>query len=327
MSDANHSAPSNFVARDIGMVAADWIQRRDFDNWTEIDEKALQAWLDESPAHQVAFLRLDCGWQRASRLSALRSPDRFQRREQKSISPWVVRATCAAFAIGALITGANWLSSELSRTTFATPVGAHEILTLKDGSQIELNTDTVLQISKSGPTREVWLEKGEAYFQIVHDPAHPFIVNAGKRRITDIGTKFVVRYSEQKLRVAVMEGGVEFDLSSDDERSHRHQLIAGDVAIANAASVSVFKVAPDMIADETGWRRGVIVFHRTSLAEAAAQINRYGGKKLIIANARIGKLVIGGTFPINNVLALAEAAQDSFGVHVENRPDAIVLSH
>ncbi len=328
MSGADTTEPQDGLARKIGLEAAAWIQRRDFDAWTVADQTALEAWLDETPAHRVAFYRLDFGWQRTSRLAALRPHgSNSAERQRTSGSKHIVRAAAVILVVGSAAVAGTWLSSQLNRTTYATPVGAHEILTLKDGSQIELNTDTVLQIAKSGATREVWLEKGEAYFQVVHDPAHPFLVNVGQRQIFDIGTKFVIRREDQNLRVAVSDGSVSID-SHQTGQTRPLILKAGDVAVANAGSVSVsvLKASRQALSEELGWRRGVLVFHHVSLAEAAERINRYGGKKLTIADSKIGRLVIGGTFPINNVMALAEAAQDLFGLHIENRGDEVVIS-
>jgi transmembrane sensor len=312
----------------IGMQAAAWIERRDFEQWNEADEAALKAWLEESPAHRIAFFRLDFSWQRTARLAALRSSNstRTQALNKRRILSAIFRAAMIVAGVLALAGGGMLLFPQMNRTSYSTNIGAREILALKDGSQIELNTDTVLQVSKSGHQREVWLEKGEAYFQVAHDSVHPFIVRVGDRRITDIGTKFVVRRDDRKIRVAVLEGGVELKQTGAGDQSKSAVLRAGDVAVADANSFSVTKKSEFALTEELSWRNGVLVFDHTTLADAAFEINRYGGKKLIIADAAAGRIMIGGTFPINNVMAVAEAAQDSLGLHVEDRGDEIVIS-
>ena len=82
---------------------------------------------------------------------------------------------------------------------FATTLGSHRIIKLADGSRIELNTDTVARVDVTATRRLVSLEKGEAYFEIVHDPVHPLVVLAGKQRITDLGTKFSVRANGDQI--------------------------------------------------------------------------------------------------------------------------------
>ena len=52
--------------------AADWFSRKTLWNWSEIDEAALQAWLAQSAAHELALWRLEAGWVRGERMSALK---------------------------------------------------------------------------------------------------------------------------------------------------------------------------------------------------------------------------------------------------------------
>jgi transmembrane sensor len=51
--------------------AAEWLAKRDSGSWTGDDERELQAWLDASTAHNVAFIRLEAAWSQALRLKAL----------------------------------------------------------------------------------------------------------------------------------------------------------------------------------------------------------------------------------------------------------------
>ena len=91
-------------------------------------------------------------------------------------------------------------------TIYATDIGGRKILSLSDGSKIELNTDTSLRIAKGSGGRRVWLDKGEAYFEINHNAAWPFIVTAGTHRVTDLGTKFTMHETGNWLEVALLEG-------------------------------------------------------------------------------------------------------------------------
>src|SRR6185437_2204115 len=160
-------------------------------------------WLAQSPAHEIAFLRLEEAWGRSERLSALprSTPERLPR-----AAPLLLRIA-AALVIAAAIGGfaATQLVHSPERV-FSTPVGGHESITFADGSKVELNTNTVLRARMTTEQRIVYLEKGEAFFQIRHDAAHPFVVMVGDRRITDLGTQFVVRREPSRLKVAVVQG-------------------------------------------------------------------------------------------------------------------------
>ncbi len=100
----------------------------------------------------------------------------------------------AALAVISLAgTGAFTLFQGPKAQTYSTTIGGRETLTLDDGSQIELNTNTSVRVAYGANQRNVWLDKGEAYFRITHDPAHPFMVTLGDKRVTDLGTKFLIR--------------------------------------------------------------------------------------------------------------------------------------
>ena len=71
---------------------------------------------------------------------------------------------------------------------------------------------------------------------------------------------------------------------------------------------------------------GLLIFKYTSLADAAAEFNRYNRQKIVIADPDAARLQIIGTFPANEVDAFIEVAQSVFRLHVEHRGDEIVLS-
>src|SRR5262249_12911233 len=79
---------------------------------------------------------------------------------------------------------------------------------LEDGSVIRLNTDTALRVVLAPDTRLVYLDRGQAVFEVVHDASRPFHVIAGSADITDVGTKFDVYIQGDSTRVTVLEGQV-----------------------------------------------------------------------------------------------------------------------
>jgi len=233
----------------------------------------------------------------------------------------------AAITVAVIGGGVAFLVSQPAKTTYATNVGDREVLSLADGSQIELNTDTVLRTAVTASRRTVWLEKGEAYFRVKHDVAHPFVVVAGNRQLTDLGTEFTVRRDSGRLQIAVVKGLVRLDdnIAQHHEKSTRI-LKPGDVVVATNASVSISTKSSQELANELGWRRGVLIFNHTPLSEAANEINRYNAKKLVIADPMAAQMKIGGTFPKNNVNAISAAVRELFGLRVKDRGDEIIVS-
>jgi transmembrane sensor len=321
------AVPSALNADAIGMRAADWVQRRNFWNWSEADQAELDAWLGEALSHRIAYWRFAAAFERTARLAALRSPTdepapKPQRRWFRAVS------TGAAVLLLAAVLGVigSLLLPELQEKTYATSVGERETISLADGSQIELNTDTVTRVRANAHRRTVSLVKGEAYFEIRHDAARPFVVLAGAQRLTDIGTKFLVRRDADGVAVSVMEGRVKLDAADHDSHAPPTFLAAGDTVLATANKVSLTRKPPRELFAELGWRRGLLVFQHTTLGEAANEFNRYNAEKLVVADTKASALQINGTFRATDVEAFTSAAQAVFGLRVENRGGEIVIS-
>src|SRR6185437_14233191 len=156
---------------DINATASRFLERRDLGQWTDADQAELDAWLNESAAHCAAFWRLEAVWQDADRLSALRSfkPQTAKSEPRRDIWPILRRAVAATVVIAAAGTAGALYLLQPQGERYATPMGGREVITLFDGSQVELNTDTQIRIAPG--KRMAWVEKGEAYFQIKHDAA------------------------------------------------------------------------------------------------------------------------------------------------------------
>jgi transmembrane sensor len=218
------------------------------------------------------------------------------------------------------------ISSQPKDRSYTTGIGERKIITLADGSRIELNTDSVLRLSAENDGRKAWLDKGEAYFQIRHDAAHPFNVVAGDHRVVDLGTRFVVRKEPSRIEVSLVEGSARVDTLSTWRPSQSALLAPGDVVVATTDSMSLRKRSGASLADELGWRRGLLVFRDATLAEAAAEFNRYNTHKIVIANNAAAHLIVGGTFPANDSAMFVRAAERLFKLHVETRGNETVIA-
>ena len=320
MSGANQQrAP---IADEIDFEAAQWIERRDCTEWTQADEAGFNVWIDTSPYHRVAFLRIDSGWKNTERLAALRTePQDFFFAPRRFIAI-AKRGAAALGVIVVIAAAAAYYAFAPSYQSYATGIGGRASFTLADGTRIELNTDTVVRILMRSDQRKIVLEKGEAYFDVVHDSVHPFTVVAGDGRITDLGTKFSVRRDSDHLEVALYEGRARIAASG----AHAATLTPGDVVIASPTSFSVTHKSGMDISKNLSWRRGILVFDDTPLAEAARELNRYNATKIFLADPVVGRVGIGGTFATNNVAGFARVAKNLLHLQVENRGDVIVIS-
>jgi transmembrane sensor len=322
----NDRTPSGDMlsAREIRERAAAWLERIESADWHSEDRTALDAWLVEAPAHRVAYLRAHDAWKRADRLSALQGAVRGDVLAKQGRFSLLGKIAIGIFSVAIASAAAAIYFSAPRAQSYATTVGGHETLVLADGSQIEMNTDTVLRTSLGRTRRTVWLDRGEAYFAIKHDAARPFVIIAGDHRIADLGTKFVVRRDTGYLEVALMEGRAR--LESVQEGSPPAVLVPGDFAVATAKTVSVIHKSSDELVANLSWRQGVLTFKHTTLAAAVAEFNRYNQTKLVVADSSVANLQIGGTFPIDNVELFGHIAQTILGVRVQKQGDEIVIS-
>ncbi len=281
----------------------------------------------DPPAHEIAFWRLEAAWRQADRLGMLQPQDKETRVSRnlfsvpfgKSVAAFGMAAVLAGIAIAYSVGGSR-------EQSFSTPVGGHESVTLVDGSQVELNTDTVLGIADGAHDRTVWLDKGEAYFQVRHDASRPFVVRIGSHRVTDIGTEFTVRRGDDNVEVMLLAGRASFETSNIWDKSKTTLLSSGDLAIANAQGLSVTRKSAKTFAHELAWRSGRLVFDHISLADAAAELNRYNRNRIVITDAAASAMTIDGTFPLDGVDKFAHAAKEVFGLHVEQLGDETVIS-
>lgn len=312
-------------AKSIRARAAEWHDRRERSGWNEEDQAALDAWLAASPAHAVAYLRVDSAWQRADRLSALKQSPPESQQGARGKFRFGFNRVAAGFAVIAVlgIAAAGYLSSPREQV-YATALGDHKTLLLDGGSQIEMNTDTALRVSMNGTQRNVWLDKGEAYFQIRHDAAHPFVVTVAGHRVTDLGTTFTIRRETARVRVAVMQGRVRF---ADANNFPQHAtLTQGDILVATGNAVSVTRKQVAKLTAELGWRQGMLVFDNTALGDAVAEFNRYNRSKLLVADSAAARMPIDGKFRTSDVAGFTLLVQGVLGLRVANRGDETVIS-
>ena len=313
---------------EVDEAAGAWILKQDLPGWSDADRVALDAWLAESAEHRIAFLRLRDVWDRAERLQALNRPPRGGAgflRGHKIFSAIVRGAGALAITAVAGVTGVVYFSAP-REAVYATAVGGHETVPLADGSQIELNTDTNLRVSETASQRTVKLEKGDAYFNIKHDSARPFVVLAGTHRIVDLGTKFEITNDGSKFRVALLEGRARLESANSWAPARPTLLSPGDVVSAAADIVSLKKHSPEQLTNALGWRRGVLVFEHATLADAVEEFNRYNNRQLVIADPAVGRMRIDATLPTNGIDGFVRVAQGVLGVRVSDHGNMIVIS-
>lgn len=321
-------------------VAAQWLARQDAGNWTAADQAALDHWLEESTAHTVAYVRLEAAWARADRYKVLGAgipagvvpePEAFAlspifcaprpSRPRFGVARW---RTLAASIVGLMViavTGYLWPSST---PDYKTPVGGTASVPVADGSQVILNTNSAMRVSLSKTERLIRLDRGEAYFEVAKDPARPFVVSAGDKRVVAVGTRFSVRRIDDDIRVAVTEGKVRIEETGAREATSL--LTAGGVANTSRGSILVQHEAPADVEASLSWRSGYLTFHEDTLRDAVAEFNRYNARKIVIEDAAVGDIRLSGKFRTDEYEAFVRLLEGGFPIHAQRLDQKVVLT-
>lgn len=217
---------------------------------------------------------------------------------------------------------------------YATAIGEQETVMLADGSIVTLNTDTRLSVVLSNEERRVFLENGEAFFDIAKDSARPFVVMVGNETVRAVGTAFNIRHRNDETEVTVIEGIVELNSMTaptvPDGQEIRPAstvlLNVGDKATVTAEAISMALLSVNEVERTAAWRAGMIHFDSAPLAEIVGEIQFYFDKELILTGEKVESLIAGGSFNTNNAKAFLTGLEAAFPINVIERDEVIIIS-
>ncbi|TFF52746.1 iron dicitrate transport regulator FecR [Pseudomonas putida] len=281
-------------------AAATWyVQLNDGAN-SEARTQAWRQWLQASPQHAAAWARvekLQQQWAMVPPQAALSGLGAAQAQRRD-----VLKVLGLLMAMG----GGSWLAAEQvpHRALLAqhsTRTGERRALHLEDGSQLELNVDTALDVRYATKVRAIQLYQGEILVRPVSDrQQRPFIVHTDDGSVLALSTAFSIRKLAQETRVGVLEASVEV-------RPLRHpdrvlQLHAGQQVSFDQDVVLDAHALP---ADSTAWLQGMLSVNDWRLGDFLEELGRYRPGVLRCASS-IQAMSISGAFRIDDTdIALA----------------------
>ncbi|MGH8186380.1 MAG: FecR family protein, partial [Steroidobacteraceae bacterium] len=259
-------------AAQIEQEAAEWLMRRDRGD-PSCEGAQFEVWLAADSRHRAAYRNLEQLWSQSEGLAAWRPAD-------GTVDAAVLKGSRTtmfgkwSFAIAASVllivaAGIMWLTTAaVGDSTYATEVGGYERVLLRDGSVIQLNTDTRVRVALGSDRRKVHLLRGEASFDVAHDPQRPFEVIAGETIVRAVGTAFTVRLRAlDAVEVVVIEGSV--TLQTNEARAAEANLAAatppllaaGERAVAGPTGTGpVEHIAAPEVARRLAWQVGELDF-------------------------------------------------------------------
>ena len=320
-------------------TAAAWMVERDRGLSGE-RERELSRWLEADARQAAVFRALVETWT----LLGEAQPIAVDFRE--SVSAWPRRrrrwvpVTLAAAAMAVACLGA-WRFVEAARAgtagpfaiASATEIGVLRKIPLPDGSVIQLNTDSSVDVRFTAEERRVALIRGEAHFSVTKNRERPFIVSVGGVDVRVVGTVFNVRLRNETVDVLVTEGTVRVGESDVVAASGTKVAAAGPThsEVTAGQKLSIDLQAPTVsratreelsvmeVKQALAWQSRRLDFDATPLEEIVAEMNRYNRHKLVIADSRLTTRQFGGSFPAGDYETIVRMLETNFGVVAERK--------
>lgn len=298
--------------------------------------REFQAWLNTSTGHRRAWERVNATWKmlgasasageagippaRRRSVEANRNPQAWTAPEN-AMAPRARRPRYRAFAaiaaglvVAAALAYAAPTALVRMNADHFTVAGQVDSVRLADGTQVDLGGSSAIRIDAGGRERLVTLVAGEAFFDVAHDPARPFVVNARGLELRVLGTAFDVRTTSTGTTVALLRGSVEVLPTAVQ---HARRLSPGERLEIDhdTGAVTVSTVSPE---DIGAWRQGRVFLTDVSFGAVVEMIQRYHTAWISIPDRSLAAVRVSGLFDLNDPDAALAALVRPFGAKVRS---------
>lgn len=347
----------------ITIEARSWLVRLDSDETRDAELNEFHEWLNRSPYHREAFRQVKSAWDDLDQLvnildrpvtqsgihEDIRAPGTFtviSGRLRLAVVAGLVLVAGVIAALSVYWDHAEVMQSKAHTAGYTTVIGETRSITLPDSSMVRMNTASEIEVHYTEGTRIIKLSKGEAWFDVYHDPDRPFIVYAGRLAVQAVGTAFSVYVKEGKVDLTVTSGRIEVTTFKEDVSTksllgpevldtavYRVPVVAGQNMVlddsiedVNDKIELVQKMEPGQIEKRLSWRDGILMFDNDTLEEVIAEINRYSTIKIVISDPEIRDMRFGGYFQASDVTTILATLEQNYGIAVKQlNPDVINL--
>jgi transmembrane sensor len=341
--------PSRRDANRLRRVAAAWFARLRGPDAAR-HQAAFEAWRDADPGHRAAYDRLIAHWNQAAVLSDFASvaDARPERRTWRTWRTWLTgltglpdlaagqwrwpRAIALGAGLAAGVAAILWLGVQpqglplWGARRLETAVSEIRSVRLSDGSQVVLDTDTVVMTRLGPGDRRLDLVRGRARFDLVDDRRRPAIVAVAGRTVRARAAMFDIALSpERSVSIVPLRGDVELEPEGASRQPPLTLRPGVQWALrrpGTAARLGVVSPAEGL------WTSGLLSFRSTPLSRAAAEANRYSRRKIVLADPAIGALEVSGVFKSTATATFAASLAAMFDLSLTVAPNGdFLLSH
>ncbi|NVO17646.1 MAG: FecR domain-containing protein [Rhodoplanes sp.] len=216
-----------------------------------------------------------------------------------------------------------WPSLPELQADYRTGTGEQRTIRFADAVAIELNTQTSLAIRPVTVAQDcVELISGEASFAIPVGAARPLVVFAANGKTLSDSGRFDVRYIPSRDRLSASVTCFEGRLRTEF-RNEIAELGPGERVRYDGDGLGKISTV-DPIADSQ-WRRGIVEFRNTPLAEAVEEMNRYRLGRIILMNSSLERRLLSGRFRIDQMDKALLQLEEVFSAKLRRLPGGIIL--
>lgn len=324
-----------------------WRQRMDTPDWSVDQDAELEAWLQADDRHARAFERTGKVWDFFDQHAA--SPELIAARRallgrvhKQARGRWngpdgavrlPSRRMAAAAAVAVVLLGAGAWPLAQQGDVYQTGRGERRVVTLRDGSVLSLDALTRVSVRYSRDARRLTLRRGQARFDVAHDPSRPFSVTARDRTVVATGTAFNIDMLKPEVRVTLIEGRVLIlphhapliPLIETPAPPAKPVVLHAGQALVARRDAGGQVVAKADLEEATAWQKGKLMFDREPLGEAVERVSRYSDRKIVVADPATAAVPISGVFNIGDVNAFLEAVNGFLPITVTDGPGGVTL--
>ena len=324
MSSPSPDSPENTLRA----TAARWAVRRDR-GLSAAESIDYELWLAADPRHAAAMQRTSAAWSLLDRIpESAAAPILAAATRRRSF--WRRTVAFGSLAAAALAVGLFVWSRPLpADPTLSAPAlsatTTPRLVTLSDGTVVQLNTGGEVSERFTAATRHVTLTRGEAHFAVAKNPARPFIVQAGALQVRAVGTAFNINLQSAAVDVIVTEGRVQLTTGRPDAPA----LNAGERATLRRAAAGptlvVARIDAAAITQTLAWREPLMRLGGATLAELAAEFERATGRRLVLADPALADLRFGGRFRADDIDGFTHLLATTLDLDVERAADGTIV--
>ncbi|MBP1126502.1 MULTISPECIES: FecR domain-containing protein [Pseudomonas] len=294
-------------------AAIAWQLSLDAGDASAVEQEELRRWLASDAEHARAWRQLGMLDQRFSaasgpaRAALLQSREGIRQRVRKlgrGLASIALVCGLALFAGERYVPLHYWLADQRTAT------GEQRTLTLADGTSINLNTHSAIDVRFDEKRRLIVLQAGEILIETGHDDARPFYVQTPDGSLRALGTRFIVKREDHATRLSVLQSAV----AAQPEAQHQAQVVkAGQQVLMRSDGLGpLLAVTPGSDA----WTRGMLVVDNARLADVIKELGRYRSGHLDV-DKNVADLRITGSFPLRDTNLALNALLPTLPVQIE----------